>query len=168
MSILANELFRENADSDSEANSDDGPDYYQPISDVVDDEEADDEEADNSDHAFDSLASENPNFQSFSNGHIGVQNGIYTLDLNDDEEEEEEMMGEDPDSAISRAFREDESRRNAPLTPENSTRIMDAMRGISLEGFAPDWTAQVPEDRWIDQLRRIRQPPSTTTSTSQN
>ncbi|KAL0378679.1 UNVERIFIED_CONTAM: hypothetical protein Sradi_3173400 [Sesamum radiatum] len=52
--------------------------------------------------------------------------------------------------AIERSFREDERRRNAPLTAENAVRLMEAMRGISLGGGAPDWAGQVPEDQWID------------------
>ncbi|MCL7050056.1 hypothetical protein MKW94_017574 [Papaver nudicaule] len=76
---------------------------------------------------------ENPSFQIPSNGHI--------------EPEEEEVIEEEEaaNSEISRAFTEDENRRKAPLTPENSTRIMDAMRGISLQGFVPDWSNQVPD-----------------------
>ena len=93
-------------------------------------------------------------------GHV-AENGVSSLDLNDDVEEEQELeeesIREASDSAIRRAFREDESRRNAPLTPENTMRVMEAMRGVSLGGLAPDWAGHVPEDRWIDQLRRLRQ-----------
>lgn len=93
-------------------------------------------------------------------------NGMSSLDLNENTEhsksssegEEEEMpTREASDSEILRAFREDENRRNAPLTPENATRIREAMRGISFGGATPDWVGQVPEDGWIDQLRRLRQ-----------
>ncbi|MCL7041344.1 hypothetical protein MKW94_005430 [Papaver nudicaule] len=150
MSISANEF--ENDDSDSE-NLEDSPDYYQPIS-------ADDEDANN----FDQMM--------ISNGHIEPEIGIHTLNLNNEEEEEETVVEEEEatDSEISRAFMEDENRRNAPLTPENSNRIMDAMRGISFQGFVPDWINQVPEDRWIDQLRNLRphQRPDSTASTTQN
>ncbi|PPD66692.1 hypothetical protein GOBAR_DD36426 [Gossypium barbadense] len=63
-----------------------------------------------------------------------------------------------------RAFREDERRRNAPLTAENAMRVREAMRGVAFAGLTPDWANQIPEDRWIDQLRRLRQPqrPSST------
>ncbi|KAJ9543249.1 hypothetical protein OSB04_022956 [Centaurea solstitialis] len=93
---------------------------------------------------------------------ISSENGIDSLDLSDkeDEEEEDERMRE----AMQRAFREDEMRRRAPLPAENATRVMEAMRGISFGGWAPDWAGQVPEDRWIGQLASIRQPPSSTTS----
>ncbi|OMP02405.1 hypothetical protein COLO4_11142 [Corchorus olitorius] len=84
-----------------------------------------------------------------------------------EEEEEEERMREASDTAIRRAFREDESRRSAPLTPENAMRVREAMRGVSFAGLAPDWVGQVPEDRWIDQLRRLREPQSAP-STVQN
>jgi hypothetical protein len=83
------------------------------------------------------------------------------LDLSNEEDaEEEERMRE----AVQRAFREDESRRRAPLTQENTMRVMEAMRGISLGGLAPDWASSIPEDRWMDRLASIRQPPSSTTS----
>ncbi|MCL7022238.1 hypothetical protein MKW94_002269 [Papaver nudicaule] len=85
----------------------------------------------------------NPSFQILSN------NGQTEPEI--DEEEEEAANSE-----ISRAFREDENRRKAPLTPETSNRIMDAMRGVSLQGFVPDWSNQVPDSHWIDQLRNLR------------
>lgn len=87
-----------------------------------------------------------------------VENAVSSLRLNEDEDEE--RMREASDSAIRMAFREDETRRNAPLSPENAMRIMEAMRGVSFGGVAPDWTRIVSEDRWIDQLRRLRQTPS--------
>ncbi|KAI3844664.1 hypothetical protein MKX03_026766 [Papaver bracteatum] len=147
MSISANEFLQENDDdnSDSETNlDDDGPDYYQPIS--TDDDE-----------------------ETSYNGHIEPGIGIHTLDLNDEEETIEDEEEETSNSEISRAFIEDENRRNAPLTPETSNRIMNAMRGISFQaGFVPDWINQVPDDRWIDHLRNLRQqqPNSATTSST--
>lgn len=60
------------------------------------------------------------------------------------------------ETAIQRAFIEDENRRNAPLPAENATRVMEAMRGISFTGLAPDWSGRVGEDTWINQLRNIR------------
>ncbi|KAI3898980.1 hypothetical protein MKW92_033204 [Papaver armeniacum] len=159
MSISANEFLQENDDSDSETNNldDDGPDYYQPIS------TDDDEENNNVDDEVQMIS---------SNGHIEPEIGIHTLDLN--HEEEEESIEEASNSEISRAFIEDENRRNAPLTPENSNRIMNAMRGISFQaGFVPDWINQVPDDRWIDHLRNLRQQqpnstPTSSTTTAQN
>ncbi|KAI3908457.1 hypothetical protein MKX01_009259 [Papaver californicum] len=161
MSISANEFHQENDDnSDSETNNlvDDGPDYYQPIS-------TDDDENEEENNNYDE-------FQMISNGRIEPEIGIHTLDLNSDGDEEETIEVEEAaasNSEISRAYMEDENRRNAPLTPENSSRIMDAMRGISFQGgFVPDWINQVPDDRWIDQLRNLRQqqPNSTTTSST--
>ncbi|KAL6200420.1 hypothetical protein ACLB2K_030201 [Fragaria x ananassa] len=92
--------------------------------------------------------------------------GVSSIRLNDGVEgenggssssqvEEEDEIGEGADSAI----REDESRRNAPLTPENATRVMEAMRGISFAGVAPDWADRIPEENWMDRLRRLRQSP---------
>ncbi|XP_061359938.1 uncharacterized protein LOC133303982 [Gastrolobium bilobum] len=145
--------------SDSDANSDDAPEYYQPISAVDDDGNSDGEHG----VEFHQL----PN--GYSSGHGVAENGISSLDLNDDvehkssdeEEEEEERSGEEFESAIRSALREDENRRNAPLTVDNATRVMEAMRGVSFAGVAPDWVAQIPEDSWIDHLRRLRQPPHT-------
>ncbi|KAL4296468.1 hypothetical protein GQ457_12G030220 [Hibiscus cannabinus] len=146
------------SDSDSDTNHDDAPEYYQPIS-AVDDDDADQEDSDdqvNSD--------EEHHHRNLSNGYInGVENGISSLHVGgvatEQEEEEEERR-----EAIRRAFREEESRRNAPLTPENAMRVREAMRGVSFAGLTPDWANQIPEDRWIDQLRRLRQPqhPSST------
>ncbi|XP_042510387.1 uncharacterized protein LOC122085857 [Macadamia integrifolia] len=184
MAISTNDYIQENGGSDSDSNcTDDPPDYYQPISAVDDQEDVSDQENstdDKGDHDpgtshFDSFRPGNPNIDQFSNGFVNVhraENGIAALQLNgdahgsDDDEEEEERMTEASDSEIARAFREDESRRNAPVTPENAMRIMDAMRGVSFGGVTPDWASQVPEDRWVDQLRRLRQPPSTTATTT--
>ncbi|XVE58965.1 hypothetical protein DITRI_Ditri05aG0005700 [Diplodiscus trichospermus] len=151
--------------NDSDTNHDDAPEYYQPISAFDDDG--------NEDH--DDLGDQvNPDEQhhypSPSNGYVNrVENGISSLHLGDvaageEEEQEEERMREASETAIRRAFREDESRRNAPLTAENAMRVREAMRGVSFAGLTPDWANQVPEDRWIDQLRRLRQPqrPSST------
>ncbi|KAI3875672.1 hypothetical protein MKW92_030894 [Papaver armeniacum] len=134
MSISNNEFPQDADDSDSEINLDDNPDYYQPIS-------SDDEDENDSDP--------NPSFQMLSNYHTDPE-------INDEEEEEEELIEGSANSEISRAFKEDEHRRKAPLTPENSNRIMDAIRGISLQGFVPDWSNHVPESNWIDQLRNLR------------
>ncbi|EFH68633.1 predicted protein [Arabidopsis lyrata subsp. lyrata] len=71
--------------------------------------------------------------------------------INEDGESEEETETE-----IRRAFEEDERRRRSPLVAENAVRVMEAMRAISFPGTAPDWASDVNEDRWIDQLRRLR------------
>nr|GMD18810.1 uncharacterized protein LOC109173699 [Ipomoea batatas] len=111
-------------ESDSDTNSDESPEYYQPISSADGDDE--DEE--------------------FSDQHSNLGDG-----------------DRDP-SAIRRAFRDDDSRRSAPLTAENTMRVMEAMRGVSFGGVAPDWAGRVPESQWIQQLRTIRQSSVTTTS----
>ncbi|RZC55802.1 hypothetical protein C5167_014650 [Papaver somniferum] len=135
MSISNNEFPQDTDESDSEINLDnDNPDYYQPIS--------------SSDEEDDHDSDPNQGFQMPSNGQTEPEI---------DEEIEEEVIEGATNSEISRAFREDENRRKAPLTPENTNRIMDAMRGISLQGFVPDWSNQVPESNWIDHLRNLRQ-----------
>lgn len=97
--------------------------------------------------------------------HGVTENGISSLDLNDvveksssDEDEEEEERSTEEDD---RTMMEDENRRNAPLTEENATRVMEAMRRVSFAGVVPDWAARDPDDRWIDQLRRLRRSPNT-------
>ncbi|KAM7522027.1 hypothetical protein LguiA_011929 [Lonicera macranthoides] len=159
VSNTSTDFIQENAGgSDSDTNTEETPEYYQPISaGGVDDEDLSDQDSDDD---------RDPNFHPLSNGY--VENGISALDLSDEEQdehehEEEEIMREASDSAMIRAFREDESRRNAPLPAENAVRVLEAMRGISFVGSAPDWANRVPEDRWIDQVRRLRRPlPSTT------
>ncbi|XP_078435698.1 uncharacterized protein LOC144706575 [Wolffia australiana] len=69
----------------------------------------------------------------------------------DDAEEERER-----EANAARAFREDESRRIAPLGQENAARIMDAMNGVSFPGIPPDWADQLPEEQWLEYLRRLR------------
>ncbi|KAJ3688283.1 hypothetical protein LUZ61_017447 [Rhynchospora tenuis] len=85
-------------------------------------------------------------------------NGISSLDLNSDEEEEEEEedVVRESEASISRAFREDEQRRSALLSPEASERIMGLMRGIEFRGAPPAWVDRVSEDQWTAQIRQIR------------
>ncbi|KAI4305393.1 hypothetical protein L6164_028763 [Bauhinia variegata] len=147
--------------SDSDANPDDEPEYYQPISAVDDDGEDGDVNSEEEHHHL-------------PNGYC--LNGISSLDLTDDvelkssdddeeeEEEEEERIRQASELAIHRAFIEDENRRNMPLPAENAVRVMEAMRGVSFGGTVPDWAGEVPEDRWIDHVRRLRQPPNNSTS----
>ncbi|XP_010521987.1 PREDICTED: uncharacterized protein LOC104800770 [Tarenaya hassleriana] len=154
----ASPMEENNVGSDSDTNpEEDSPDYYQPISAV--DADSDDEPEDHS-HPVDG---DDLRHDRLSNGHCNLRQAehrISSIGLNggseqksDSEEEEEEEM---PEMAIGRAFGEDERQRRSPLTAENATRVMDAMRGISFPGTAPDWVSEVPEDRWIDHLRRLR------------
>jgi hypothetical protein len=158
--------------SDSETNSDETQEHYQPISAVGYDDDEDSDRGSSDEDGHHGLA----NGAYYTRSEEVAENGIASLQVNDnveeksseDEAEEEEEVREAPDSEILRAFREDESRRNAPLTPENATRVMEAMRGVSFGGVAPDWAGQVPEDQWIDRLRRLRQPPQRTSTSLQN
>ncbi|KAG9151173.1 hypothetical protein Leryth_002749 [Lithospermum erythrorhizon] len=127
-------------DIDSDDNPEEFLEYYQPISTETG---LDSDEDDTDPTGFNHL----PNGRTHH-----IENGITSLDLNDEEDEEEERMRE-----VEIAFVEDERRRQAPLSVENATRVMEAMRDVSFGGSAPDWANQVPEDQWIDQIRGIRQ-----------
>lgn len=78
----------------------------------------------------------------------------------DEEAEEEERRREEAEIAIREANMADLERRRAPLNPERRAAIINAMRGITLEGFRPDWADTVPENQWVDILRRPRESPS--------
>ncbi|MCD7457560.1 hypothetical protein HAX54_035418 [Datura stramonium] len=171
--------FAENsAGSDSDSNPDDSPEYYQPIASTADEDDVQisDQLPNHVQNSDDEECDESSYFHRLPNGYAsGVENGISSLDLIDEdggykseveeeEEAEEERIRASSDTAVRRAFREDESRRNTPLTAENATRVMEAMRRISFGGVAPDWTSQVPEDQWIEHLQRLRRPPATTST----
>lgn len=166
--------FAENAaGSDSDSNPDDSPEYYEPISSTADDDDVhiSDQIPNHVQNSDDEECDESSYFHRLPNGYANcVENGISSLDLSDEdgeyksEVEEEVEAEEERIRAVRRAFREDESRRNTPLTAENATRVMEAMRRISFGGVAPDWTSQVPEDQWIDHLQRLRRPPATTST----
>ncbi|GMJ14832.1 hypothetical protein like AT1G07020 [Hibiscus trionum] len=160
MSTSQIDLIQEsNNGSGSDSDIDEEPEYYQPISAVDDDDDADQEDFDDQVNSDEELHHRN-----LSNGYINrVENGISSLHVGgvsteEEEEEEEERRREASATAIRKAFREEERRRNAPLTPENAMRVREAMRGVSFAGLTPDWANQIPEDRWIDQLRTLSQP----------
>ncbi|MFS7910033.1 hypothetical protein Hanom_Chr02g00101531 [Helianthus anomalus] len=128
--------------SDTDSIPEESPEYYEPLSNgAIEDEEEDSSDNEERRH---------------------VENGISYLDMSKEEDEEEEEKEEEEErmrrEAMQMAFREDERRRSAPLTQENTTRVMEAMRGISFRGLPPDWAAQ--DHRWMDQLAAIRQSPS--------
>ncbi|GAB2284735.1 hypothetical protein Dimus_019189 [Dionaea muscipula] len=168
-------------DSDSDAHSDGIPDHYQPIS-TIGAEEDDENEDDDFSGGARSEEYGRINLPSLANGHVyptedtemmitmmmrstqlsealieEAERQVALIEEAERQEEEEERRRAASESAMRRAFQEDESRRNAPLTPENATRVIQAMRGISFGGSAPEWAHSLPEDRWIDQLRRLRQ-----------
>ncbi|EOA37784.1 hypothetical protein CARUB_v10012654mg, partial [Capsella rubella] len=145
-----------NAGSDSDSNSVDDPqDYYEPIS-AVDLDTANDDGSDVED-SYNPIGGDGFS-HGISNGHCMIpetEEGISSISINGDAESEEEAEME-TESEIRRAFEEDERRRRSPLMEENTVRVMEAMRAISFPGMAPDWASDVNEDRWIDQLRRLR------------
>ncbi|KAG5567058.1 hypothetical protein RHGRI_002581 [Rhododendron griersonianum] len=74
-------------------------------------------------------------FHRLANGYAqDLGNEICSIDLSDAEEEGQNNEGEGgeeeaaSESEIVRAFREDESRRNAPLPPEAAARVVEAMQ----------------------------------------
>ncbi|KAJ6385491.1 hypothetical protein OIU77_028635 [Salix suchowensis] len=136
-----------NLESDTETNPDDTTEYYQPISAVDhDDSHSDqsnsDEEHHNSPHLSDY------HHHHLDNGHCARQaeDGISTLTLNEDVEGKGSSSDDDD---------EEEFRRRE----ENARRVMEAMRGVSFGSFVPDWAGGVRGEQWIDELRRLRQPP---------
>ncbi|XP_074268141.1 uncharacterized protein LOC141591637 [Silene latifolia] len=138
-SISNPDIIENGEDSDSDTNSEGIPDYYQPIGSYNgDDNEGVDVGLPNG-HHHPALAG------------ACVEDSIE--DDDDEQEDEEETRRVESELAARRAFEEDESRRNAPLPNENITRVMEAMRGVSVSGFAPDWAH---EDRWLDDLHRLR------------
>lgn len=157
--------------SDSDSNPDDSLDYYQPIS-TADNSGGEDSDNDGGGGGEFSVEFPNSNFHQLPNGWI--QNGVSSLDISDgddgdgDDEEDKEEEAVESESAIDRAYREDETRRNAPLPAENAVRVMEAMRRISFGGGAPDWAGQISEDQWIDRLRGLRPPSSSASATIDN
>ncbi|KAK1265486.1 hypothetical protein QJS04_geneDACA010672 [Acorus gramineus] len=151
MSIPVNDL--DNDDSPSDSDDAASLDDYRPIS-PSDDSDAESEPNDapiEPVYLRHPVENHNPSLPPAENGHpFGGDDGGEDLD------EEEEEMARRREEEVERAFREDESRRNAPLTAENASRIVDAMRGVSFGGIAPDWVDRMPEDRLIDRLRRLR------------
>lgn len=145
MSVPPDDLHHH--DSDSDAVSDAPTDDYRPIS--VADSDGDDDDP----PPADALPS---NGRDLSDSGELLPNGVGDGDDAAEEEEEKRMAA--ADRAASQAFREDEERRAAPLTAENAARVVEAMRGIAFPGVLPDWAGRVSEDRWMDQLRRLREP----------
>ncbi|GAB4824313.1 hypothetical protein Ancab_007201 [Ancistrocladus abbreviatus] len=157
--------LQENAgDSGSDTHSDDIPEYYQPISETTDDDDGeggDSNEASDENHGFVQLSLSANGCHDYR-----AENGMRALNLSEngngdsvEAEDDEERRRAELDAAMRRAFEEDENRRYAPLTADTAMRVMEAMRGVSFGGFTPDWARRVPEDQWIDQLRRLGQSP---------
>ncbi|KAJ7544342.1 hypothetical protein O6H91_09G074300 [Diphasiastrum complanatum] len=65
--------------------------------------------------------------------------------IDSEEEEEEERQRAEAEVAMRQANQADAARRSAPLPPERCQAILDAMRGISLGGFRPEWADAIPE-----------------------
>ncbi|CAL5397745.1 unnamed protein product [Camellia sinensis] len=88
-----------------------------------------------SEHSFqnsDGDSDDDSVFPHLANGYTNpIEIGVSLIDLSNDEdtksneEDDDERMREVTDSATWRAFREDESRQNTPLTAETTTRVME-------------------------------------------
>ncbi|KAK8939675.1 hypothetical protein KSP40_PGU014058 [Platanthera guangdongensis] len=130
--------------SDSESDDADADQSYLPISSYEDD---DPDELGNTDDPH--VAANGSSFEH----HINPNLNGYSWSVGSDDEDE----AREREASIARAFCEDDRRRNAPLSSENTARILSAMRGISFPEYAPDWAA---EDRWLNQLRRLRGEPA--------
>ncbi|XP_028126301.1 WD repeat-containing protein JIP5-like [Camellia sinensis] len=97
------------------------------------------DEDNNSNDDSDGDSDDDSVFPHLANGYANpVEIGVSSIDLSDDEdtknneEDDDERMRDVTDSAIRRAFREDESRLNAPLTAETATRVMEGWGPIIL------------------------------------
>ncbi|KAL1202047.1 hypothetical protein V5N11_014992 [Cardamine amara subsp. amara] len=150
-----------NGGSDSDSNSvEDSHDYYEPIS-AVDLDTANDDGNEEEEDNYLPIGGDG-SIHGFSNGHCMIpeaEEGISPISINADTEpksDSEEETETESESEIRIAFEEDERRRRSPLMVENAARVVEAMRAISFPGSAPDWASDVNDDRWIDQLRRLR------------
>ncbi|XP_039129594.1 uncharacterized protein LOC120265710 [Dioscorea cayenensis subsp. rotundata] len=154
--------YHQDSDVDSDGSVDDA--YYHPIS-------ADSDDGGDLENEYPSSSVLQTNAPDPNNGYLDgsdllhhyAQSGVAGLDLNgggDGESDEEEEMDREREASISRAFREDESRRSAPLTEENAARVLEAMRGVVFPGVVPNWAGEIAEERWVDQLRQLRGEPA--------
>ncbi|XP_020578825.1 uncharacterized protein LOC110023654 [Phalaenopsis equestris] len=159
---MCNQPALDHNDSDTESDSTDDSQFYHQISSYDPDEAEELGETENPAILTNggNLEEElNPDLTGF---HLIVENSIAALDLNGygravgSEEEEEETMAREREASILRAFRQDESRRTAPLPLESAARIVSVMREVSFPDYAPEWVNQVPEECWLDHLRRLR------------
>ncbi|KAH7677709.1 hypothetical protein IHE45_07G101100 [Dioscorea alata] len=161
--------YHQDSDVDSDGSADDA--YYHPIS-------ADSDDGGDLENEYPSSSVLRANVHDPNNGYLDgsaipnsnpdllhryAMNGVAGLDLNeegDGESEEEEEREQEREASISMAFREDESRRSAPLTEENAARVLEAMRGVVFPGVVPNWAGEIAEERWVDQLRQLRGEPA--------
>lgn len=89
---------------------------------------------------------------SYSNSNVGNNDDDEGLGVEDIVDESERQLAED--AAFQRAKEADDARRSAPLPPDRCQTIKTAMQSISLGGFRPKWADRVPEDQWINRLRK--------------
>lgn len=178
---ISNGLHHRHRDDDATDDDDDRESHddarYQPISAFDDDGSAPSSDSDEHAAAVPSPIGSNGGAFHIQNPSPGVffldaEGVLSALDLNDlpvdnagggaeeeaadEEAEEEEERVRQLEASISRAFSEDERRRSTPLTPDNAAMVVDAMRGVAFHGIPPEWANQVPEDQWVDRLRRLR------------
>ncbi|MCO5552417.1 hypothetical protein L7F22_005928 [Adiantum nelumboides] len=77
----------------------------------------------------------------------------YGAEDNVDDIDETERQHEE-DTAMRRVKEEEHAHRSAPLPPERCEAIKTAMESISLGGYRPEWADSIPEEQWLNRLRR--------------
>lgn len=84
----------------------------------------------------------------------GGANGPDAGGMTPEEEEEEEKRLARQEAAIAEANAREEERRRAPLPDEKKEAIVSAMKGFTLNGFKPQWAAQVPDEELVARIKR--------------
>lgn len=101
---------------------------------------------------------------SHSDNNLDTGDDEEIIDVEADVDEIERQRTED--AAFHRAKEADDARRLAPLPPDRCQAIKKAMQSISLGGFQPEWADKVPEEQWINRIRRKSTSKSTETENS--
>lgn len=83
---------------------------------------------------------------------LGNHDDQEVVDVEDDVDDSEKQHTED--LAFQRAKEADDAHRLAPLPADRCQAIKNAMQSISLGGFRPEWADRVPEEQWVNRLRR--------------
>lgn len=84
------------------------------------------------------------------------QHNLNLMGIHDDGnvDDDERQRQHEEDTALVRAIEAEDARRSAPLPPDRCQAIKNAMQSISLGGFRPEWADRVPEEQWVNRLKR--------------